>query len=250
MKKDSIGNRIKDNYEHRYRIKLTRRTPVIIRLDGKAFHTLTRTISRPFSKTFQSAMAATAFVLCNEIQGAKCAYIQSDEISILLADFDRFTTEAWFDYNLQKIVSVSAGIASADFTRRWDTKALAVFDSRAFNIPKEEVCNYFIWRQQDWVRNSVQMLAQAHYSHKQLHQKNIADMHEMLHEKGVNWADLEPVWKNGTFISVKSGEGWQTRTDVIFTENRETVEQYMEPLSEGRTINSLISWMREEVNGG
>lgn len=227
MKKDSIGNRMKNNYECRYRIKLTRRMPVIIRLDGKAFHTLTRECKKPFDNVFQAVMQYTALILCSEIQGAKCAYVQSDEISILLTDFDRLTTDAWFDYNLQKIVSVSAGIASVHFTSKWGIETPAVFDSRAFNIPKEEVCNYFIWRQQDWLRNSIQMLSQVHYSHAQLNKKKSADMHEMLHQKGINWATLAPVWKNGVFLSVQNGEGWHVNQDIVFTKNREVVEQYM-----------------------
>lgn len=230
MEKDSIGNRMKDNYESRYRVKLTRRMPVIIRLDGKAFHTLTRRCEKPFDKTLQATMEVTALKLCSEIQGAKCAYVQSDEISILLTDFDKLTTDAWFDYNLQKIVSVSAGIASAFFTASYMNDGyIAVFDSRAFNVPKEEVCNYFIWRQQDWLRNSIQMLSQVYYSSKQLHKKNTSDMHEMLYEKGVNWADLEPVWKNGSYI-YKNGEGLKVDHSIIFTKNREIVEQFNEPI--------------------
>jgi len=232
MGKDSIGNRMKENYEDRYRLKLTRRMPVILRLDGKAFHTLTRKCEKPFDKTFQATMQSTAMELCSQVQGAKCAYVQSDEISMLLTDFDRLTTDAWFDYNLQKIVSVSAGIASAYFTAHYMNDGYtAVFDSRAFNVPKEEVCNYFIWRQQDWIRNSVQALSQSHYSHKQLHKKNTSDMHKMLHEKGVNWADLDPVWKNGVFIST-SEEGYKAEADIVFTKNRSCVEKYMDPIEE------------------
>ena len=230
MEKDSIGNRMRDNYEGRYKIKLTRRMPVIMRLDGKAFHTLTKRCKKPFDHTLQATMEATALKLCSEIQGAKCAYVQSDEISLLLTDFDRLTTDAWFDYGLQKIVSVSSGMASAYFTAHYMGNGhIAVFDSRAFNTPKEEVCNYFIWRQQDWLRNSIQMLSQAYYSSKQLHKKNTADMHEMLHKKGVNWADLEPVWKNGSFI-YKNGEGLTIDHDIIFTKQQEIIEQFNEPI--------------------
>lgn len=231
MEKDSIGNRMKGNYENRYRIKLTRRMPVILRLDGKAFHTLTKRCHKPFDGTFQATMQDTALELCSQLQGAKCAYVQSDEISILLTDFDRLTTDAWFDYNLQKIVSVAAGIASAYFSCHWEPENYSVFDCRAFNIPKEEVCNYFIWRQQDWLRNSIQMLSQAYYSPKQLHKKNTSDMHEMLHKVGVNWADLDDVWKNGAFLS-KCGEGWIFSADLIFTQNRDVVEQFLEQIEQ------------------
>jgi len=186
----SIGDRMKANYEDRYRIKLTRRTPVIIRLDGKAFHTLTKKCEEPFDKAFCDCMDETAFELCTDIQGAKCAYVQSDEISILLTDFDSLETEAWFDYSLQKLVSVSASLAVFYFLREWKPVGPVAFDARAFNVPKDDVCNYFIWRQQDWKRNSIEMLARAHFSHLELCRKNQSDMHEMLHMKGVNWAKL------------------------------------------------------------
>ncbi len=231
MKKDSIGNRMKDNYEDRYRIKLTRRMPVIIRLDGKAFHTLTKNREKPFDLRFRKSMVETALYLCREIQGAKCAYVQSDEISILLTDFDRLTTEAWFDYNLQKMTSISAAIASTYFTKDYcGVFEYALFDSRAFNIPKEEVCNYFIWRQQDWTRNSLQMLARSCYSHKELHNKNSADIHDMLHTIGRNWNDLNSRWKNGVFIENGDGE-WIVHHDLIFTKEREVVDRYLEQVA-------------------
>ena len=177
-------------------------------------------------------MQYTAMELCSRIQGAKCAYVQSDEISILLTDFDNLTSEAWFDNNLQKIVSVSAGIASSYFSLRWVRGDYAVFDSRAFNVPKEEVCNYFIWRQQDWIRNSIQMLSRAYYSNKELYKKNTSDMHELLYRKGVNWADLRPVWKNGMFISTSEGEGWRADPDIIFTKERNAVDKYVKATEE------------------
>ena len=236
MREDSIGNRMKENYESRYRIKLTRRMPVIIRLDGKAFHTLTKKCEKPFDTNFSETMKLTGLMLMSEIQGAKCAYIQSDEISFLITDFDRLTTEGWFDYNLQKIVSVSAGIASAYFTKNWEPLGdghgmIAVFDSRAFNIPKEEVCNYFIWRQQDWVRNSIQMLAQSHYSHKELYGRNQPAMHEMLHEKGINWANLEDRWKNGIYLDSTESE-IESIDAPIFTKDRECLEKHLKPTEE------------------
>ncbi len=227
MDKDSIGNRMKENYENRYRLYLTRRTPVIIRLDGRAFHTLTRNL-KPFDKDFSDIMNNAATFLCQEIQGAKCAYIQSDEISILVTDFDTLTTDAWFDYNIQKMTSISAGLASAYFSSNysdWIGKQIVVFDSRVFNIPKEEVCNYFIWRQLDWIRNSVSMLAQANFSHKELQGKNQPAMHEMLHEKGINWTNLNPRWKNGTFI--EKGTDWQEDYHINFKTDRERIERYL-----------------------
>jgi tRNA(His) 5'-end guanylyltransferase len=220
---NGIGDRMKNNYENRYRIFLTRRIPTIIRLDGKSFHTLTKSYKRPFDDIFMGFMSSTAITLCREIQGVKCAYTQSDEISLLLTDFDTLTTDAWFDYNIQKMTSVSAAIASVRFSML--SGKTAVFDSRTFNIPKEEVCNYFIWRQKDWIRNSIQMYAQAHYSQKQLHGKKQADMHEMLFTKGLNWSDLPEHQKNGQFIA-KTND-WDIKPAPIFTLNRNIIECYL-----------------------
>lgn len=226
MKKDSIGNRLKNNYEFRGVRKLIRRIPVIIRLDGNAFHTLTKKCKRPFDDRLLDIMKDTTLYLCNKIQGVKCAYCQSDEISLLLTDFDRLNTEAWFDYNISKMESISAGMSSSHFSLLWGSEA--VFDSRARNYPKEEVCNYFIWRQIDWIRNSVSMLAQSLYSHKQLHKKNQSDMHEMIHEKGLNWSDLGDVYKNGLFV-YKNGRSFMEDSSIIFTKNRDIIDRYLIP---------------------
>lgn len=230
MKKESIGNRIKDNYESRYKVKLTRRMPAIIRLDGKAFHTLTKSCNKPFDNIFSACMTYTTLQLCKNIQGAKCAYVQSDEISILLIDYDKLTTDAWFDYNIQKIVSVSAGMASAIFSKAYNK--YAVFDGRVFNIPKEEVNNYFVWRQQDWLRNSLQMLCQSLFSHKELHKKNSQAMHDMLHSINVNWNDLDPVWKNGTFYAKDSEGAWYVDNNLIFLKDKEVIEKLLLPIEE------------------
>jgi tRNA(His) 5'-end guanylyltransferase len=125
------------------------------------------------------------------------------------------------------MTSVSAGIASAYFTKQWCSNGgCAIFDSRVFNIPMEEMCNYFIWRQMDWIRNSVQMLAQAHFSHKQLHGKNQPAMHDMLHEIGVNWADLQDRWKNGVFIHKNECGAWKEDHSIIFKDDRCAVDQF------------------------
>jgi len=222
---DNLGDRMKKNYEDRYRFYLTRRVPVIIRPDGRAFHTLTKNCEKPFDRQFCNRMDYVAIKLMEGMQGAKCAYVQSDEISILLTDFDTLTTDAWFNYNVQKMASVSAGMASALFTRVMeDDDNIATFDSRVFNVPKEEVANYFVWRQKDWIRNSVSMLALSYYSHKELHKKNQKDMHEMLHIKGVNWADIRQRYKNGCFIYRELGS-IAYRYDVIFTEERNCIER-------------------------
>lgn len=226
----SIMTRMKENYESRYKYKLTRRTPVIIRLDGKAFHTYTKGLERPFDAGLIEDMQQTAIYLCQNIEGAKCAYVQSDEISILLTDYDKLNTQAWFDYNVQKIASVSASLATGIFnqlrTKRfilenyqltssgdivacdgfdyknifYDDIKIANFDSRVFNIPKEEISNYFLARQKDAVKNSISMLAQSLYSHKELHKKNSNEKQEMCFQKGKNWNDLPFEQKRGSFI--------------------------------------------------
>lgn len=225
---DSLGERMKANYEKRFEYKLIRRMPVVIRLDGKAFHSLTHGCEKPFDKHLSECMEKTTKYLCEEIQGAKCGYTQSDEISILLTDYDLITTQAWFDYDLQKVVSISATMASVYFTALFSKVAL--FDSRAFNLPIDEVANYFVWRQKDWVRNSIAMLAQAHFSSKQLLNKGQSDMNEMLHGKGVNWTELPNRFKNGIFVfKVANPERsfWQSKDDYIVTQDRALIENLL-----------------------
>lgn len=194
---------MKDRYENRSRFFLPRRSAVIIRVDGKAFHTFTRGMQRPFDSVFIKAMDEVALCLVQEIQGAACAFVQSDEVSVLLTDYQKRDSDAWFDYNVQKMASVSAGIATAAFAQAFEgfaTKGrrLPVFDSRCFSIPDfVEVHNYFVWRQKDCERNSIQMVAQSHFSQKQLHGKSCADMHELLHTKGVNWNNFTAREKRG-----------------------------------------------------
>lgn len=204
-KGDSLGNRMKMSYEYRTRFMLIRRVPVIIRVDGKAFSSLTKGLEKPFDSGFIKTMQETAKYLCEEVQGCKLAYVQSDEISLLLTDWEKEDTQAWFDYNLQKVCSVSASFATRAFN---DIKPKEMrqgcFDSRAFNIPKEEVVNYFIWRQQDATRNSIQSLAQANFPHKQLHGLNSSQLQEkLMAEKLVNWDALYTHLKRGSCIVKK-----------------------------------------------
>jgi tRNA(His) guanylyltransferase len=204
--KDKLGDRIKSFYEERSKTFLPRRTFSIIRIDGKAFHTYTRGLEKPYDKQLMSDMDETAKFLCENIQGAKMAYVQSDEISILITDFDKLTTDAWFDNNVQKMVSISASLATAKFNELRPGK-LAFFDSRVFTIPYVgEVMNYFIWRQQDAVRNSISMLAQNYFSHKKLHGKKTSDMLDMLKEIDKPWDDEDFGFKYGRTILKKEME--------------------------------------------
>jgi tRNA(His) guanylyltransferase len=243
MSENSLGNRMKEFYEDRYRIYLTRRTPVVLRLDGKSFHQLTKKCIKPYDYTFIGSMVETMMYLCSEIQGCKLGYHQSDEISLLLTDFDRLDTAAWFDYNLQKMVSVAAGMASMYLSERltkWNyplfkhvgSSVRAVFDCRVFNVPPQEVANYFISRQRDWIRNSVLMLAQYHFSHKEMQGKKIPDLHEMLHGKDVNWAKCPSFIKNGTFVTYcEKTNAWNPESFVL-TKNRSIIEKLLIPSEE------------------
>jgi len=211
---------MKRNYEDPARFFLTRRTPIIIRIDGRAFHTFTRNFPKPFSFKFADSMVIAAMVVAGETQGFKLGYVQSDEASFLLTDYDDLQTQPWFGYNKSKVESVSASIMTAAFARCMRVTGvtdLATFDARAFNIPEDEVVNYFLWRAKDWACNSISMYAQAHFSHKELHGKSDADKHEMLHGIGLNWAfDLMDGERNGTFIL--HGGGTVTDTQPTFAE--------------------------------
>lgn len=196
--KDSLGDRIK-RYESVSRTHLMRRTPVIVRVDGKAFHTFTRKMHKPFDNVLIDAMVKAGAATAKTISGFKLGYHQSDEFTFYLNDNDTYETEAYFDNNVQKLTSVVASTFTAHFNKEMGGTT-AVFDARAFNVPVEEVPNVFVWRQRDWQRNSLQMLSRSHFSHKELNGKKTEDMHEMLHSVGVNWADLDPIYKNGTFV--------------------------------------------------
>lgn len=197
VKGDSIGDRMK-GYERAPRLGLPRRMPVIIRVDGKAFHGVTRGCERPFDEALMRRMDRVAVRLCEEVQGSVLAFIQSDEISILVHNYKRLNSEAWFDNDMQKMVSVSAALAAATFTHGWSGPV--AFDSRAFVLPEAEVCNYFIWRQQDATRNSIQMATRAVYSHAEVNEKITSAMQEMLHAKGINWNDYPVGCKRGRTV--------------------------------------------------
>lgn len=239
---DALGDRMKTNYEYINRTFLIRRMPVVIRLDGKAFHTLTRNLNRPWDDDFIACMKNTAIKLCNEVQNVKLAYVQSDEISLLLTDYAELETQQWFGGNIQKMVSVSASIAAVEFTkefaelcaeRNWPAE-VGYFDSRVFNIPKEEVCNYFIWRQNDATRNSIQALAQANFSHKELNGLGLKELQEKLfQEKGINWSDSEKWHKRGLCIKKAARDMdnvtrhfWETEWVIPeFTKDRNFIEE-------------------------
>lgn len=228
MDKTTIGDRMKNNYENITRYYLTRRMPVIIRVDGRSFHTFTKGFKKPFDDILVKTMQDTMKYLCENIQGCVLGYTQSDEISLVLTDYAELTTDAWFGNNLQKMCSISASMATLAFnkaftrniskqSKRFYTEYLeekdasyietleiamnkgAMFDSRVFTIPKEEVCNALIWRQQDATRNSIQSVGQANFSQKELHGKSCNDIQDMLMlQKGINWNDYSTTLKRGS----------------------------------------------------
>lgn len=243
---DELGKRMKGFYEQIPKTKLMRRTPVIIRLDGKAFHTFTRGFDKPFDEILIKAMQETTKYLCENIQGCVLGYTQSDEITLVLVDYKKLNSAAWFDYEVQKMCSVAASMATMafnielreavniqfhnDFKKRglhdmlnfdsddeWDKAyaqleeyyddkyyskvGTAMFDARCFNIPKEEVTNCIYWRQLDATRNSIQMVGQANFSHKELHGKSCNMIQDMLMtQKNINWNDLPTYQKRGSCV--------------------------------------------------
>lgn len=272
-KRDSLGDRMKNNYENRAKTYLTRRMPVIIRLDGKAFHTFTKGFDKPYDMILHDAMNQTMKYLCENIQGCKLGYTQSDEITLLLTDYDTLDTDAWFDYSVQKMCSVAASMATLKFNQVineyfWrnqnrlnnpfrcneqdmrdeiklrDKLFKAMFDSRCFNIPTEEVANCFIWRQQDATRNAIQMLGQCNFSHKELQGKSCNDIQDMLMlQKGINFNDMPTEFKRGvccykqqcTDITINFETKEETKSErsywkldkeiPIFTQDRDYVER-------------------------
>jgi tRNA(His) guanylyltransferase len=240
MDKMSLGDRMKKYYEGAHKITLPQRMPVIIRVDGRAFHTLTRGFNKPYDMKLIKLMQETALYMCENIQNAVLGYVQSDEISILLHNYKRLSSQSWFGNELQKIVSISASLASSFFSVNSSDLFLEEsgtnlifkpiqFDSRAFVLPETEVCNYFIWRQQDWERNSIQMLGQANFSHKELQNKSNKDIQEMCFtQKNINWNDLPIYIKRGTSIIYKDSEWCLDKEMPILTKDREYVEKLLE----------------------
>lgn len=229
--RDDLGVRMKTFYEQISKTKLMRRCPVALRIDGKAFHTFTRGFQKPFDEVLIKSMQETMKYLCENIQGCVLGYTQSDEITLILVDYKKLTSSAWFDYEVQKLCSIAASMATMAFNKAFEknvksfdlllayndygddteenrklldiyNKAVdkgAMFDCRCFNIPKEEVTNLIYWRQLDASRNSIQMVGQANFSHKELQNKSCNEIQDMLMtQKGINWNDLPIYQKRGS----------------------------------------------------
>lgn len=276
---DELGCRMKEFYETIPKTRLMRRTPVAIRIDGKAFHTFTRGFRRPFDPVLARSMWDTMKYLCENIQGCVLGYTQSDEITLILTDYKTLSSDAWFGYEVQKMCSIAASMATMafnkSFSKRVDELSIsiqmadtfpsdedknefceelpyisvyekavrqgAMFDARCFNIPKEEVTNLIYWRQLDATRNSIQMVGQANFSHKELQNKSCSNIQDMLMEqKGINWNNFPVCYKRGVCaikvmkeVDLSPGQGvqyrseWEIDTDIpIFKgEDREYIEE-------------------------
>ena len=189
MSKDNLGDRMK-LFEQVSRYMLPTKIPVIIRLDGKAFHTFTKQFKKPFDEQLINAMQETTKYLVENIQGCVMGYTQSDEITLILLDTLSEKTESWFNNNLQKMVSVSASMCTAYFNKVLNHDTLALFDSRAFQIPLEDVPNNLVWRSRDCYKNAISSVAQCFYSHKQLQNKSTLERLVMIKDK-YNFKDYE-----------------------------------------------------------
>lgn len=264
---DSLGDRMK-RYENCYRIELPRRMPVIVRIDGRAFHTFTRGFQKPFDNLMVRTMQHVALDLAKEVAGCKLAYVQSDEISLLVTNNDTITTEPWFSNGLQKLVSITASIATRSFNNQFKSYATtyihdrfcttnsddelrlmesyrkginnATFDSRAFVLPNDEVANYFLWRQQDATRNSIEACAQSMFSHKRLQGKNCDKLQDMMFkENGFNWNELPIALRRGSCVvkDDESGEWTIDQTIPIFSKERFYIERFLLSAEERMNAN-------------
>lgn len=236
--KDSLGNRMK-GYEAIPKNSLMLGVPHIVRLDMRAGHSFCRGFARPFDAVFSKCMEATAEFLAHAVPGCAVAYTQSDEISLVL--FDSFANgyNCFFDGAVEKIVSITASMATLEFNRAFHEAVTAMtsetdgehglalpsdstvapaevyvqklfkatFDSRVFSVPScVEVTNYLIWRTQDATRNSVNMLAQSMFPHQQLQGKNLAATKDMLLDAGRDWNEEPPRYRHGVFFLAQAAE--------------------------------------------
>lgn len=230
MDRSDLANRMKEFYETIPKTRLMRRCPVVVRLDMRTGHTFCRGFERPFDEILIQSMQETMKYLCENVQGCVLGYTQSDEISLILVDYKKLNSSAFFDYEVQKVCSITASMATMAFNKYFEKRVDkaydyywnawncsekkeeklfdsyyksiekgAMFDSRCFNIPKEEVTNYIYWRQLDASRNSIQMVGQANFSHKELHKKTTNQIQDMLMtQKSINWNDFPAYQKRGS----------------------------------------------------
>jgi tRNA(His) 5'-end guanylyltransferase len=222
MKNDSLGDRIK-RYESISENYFLPKIPIVIRVDGKCFSQFTKGCKKPFDQILINCMFVSAKEVAKQMQGCKALYAQSDEVTFVLTDDFTIETQQWFGGRQNKIESVTAAMMTAYFNKFWveiefndgymgdghvhfddysEKYNPAIFDARAFQCPKEDVANVFLWRVKDWERNSLNMYCEQFFSHKELNGQGRVDRHEMLHKIGHNWAtECTDQQKNGSWYS-------------------------------------------------
>lgn len=248
MKNKTLGERMKE-YEAITDTKLIDKLPVIIRLDGRAFHSFTKGFKKPFDDTLNDIMGKTMLFLCENISNCIFGYTQSDEITLVVYN-PNIESNPWFDNRSEKIVSLSASLGTLAFNKYLmenkdiDERKLwkATFDARAFNLPVFEVVNNIIWRQQDATKNSINCVAQANFSHKQLQGKNGSEMQDMLMlQKGINWNDTPTKYKRGMscirkLLDIETPNGIVKRNKWVIDEEMPIISkdrEYIEKLLKG-----------------
>ena len=228
MNREPLGSRMK-RYEESTNFKIIPRTPIMLRIDGKAFSNLTKKLKlkKPYDIDFSTWMAETAVAIANEIQGCMLGYTQSDEMTFIIRTDQSDNTTPWFDNRVQKIVSVAASVASASFNEfvpylksesgclvfengRAKKAVKAIFDCRVWPMPSmTEVFNNFIWRQRDCVKNSISSACYYEVgealgkktARKLMHRKTQSEQQEILfQETGINWSTYPEEFKNGIVI--------------------------------------------------
>lgn len=222
MRLDTLENRML-YYRGLTDYKLIPKSYVILMLDGRSFSKFCKKFNKPYDVDFIGMMNETAKHLCKNIEGCKFAYTQSDEISLVLTDFDTPLTESWFGYRLTKVLSIAASIATSKFNQLMVLRALetpcspndmkdiikdiklAEFDCKAWNVPTyNDVFAWFLYRQIDCVRNSKQMLAQTFFSQKELNGLHTDEcIKKVKDELNVGWDDFNEGMKYGRFVYKK-----------------------------------------------
>lgn len=265
---DPLGDRLKGEFESQTRLLLPRKTHTIIRLDGKAFHSYTRGLARPFDAQLHEDLVGAATFLCENVTGTLLAYVQSDEVSLLVTDLAKPGTQPWYGGNVQKIASVTASLFTAKFNALRAIRAqwkltednavlnghLGIFDSRVFTIPTaDDVVDYFHWRYLDAWRNAISSLASTYFSPRELHEKSVSARLIMLMQAGVNVSDVDPRFKYGSIVEPVTHE-----SSVKYLDKRSGELRWVEgvqrrswetrPAPSLDDVNDLLS-LNSKVNG-
>jgi len=202
-----LGDRMKAYEAVEAQRRLNPRLPILVRLDGRAFHSFTRGLQRPFDARLTECMVSAALAVMHE-SNAALAYTQSDEISLVLLPGKREDDVPYFAARVQKLCSILAATASVTFNSGVresipsHAQRLAVFDARAWNVPSlSEAAQCILWRELDAEKNSVAALAQSKFPHKQLLNKHRDAMKEMLLQAGHEPWDALPVkFRRGVYL--------------------------------------------------